>query len=115
MIGGIMKKFIAILQLLIVCILLVACSADNDIAGFYDVEGRSSVYEFTSDGRIIENGNTVNVSNYRIENDEIIIYIEGVPESEFPFPFRKEGDNFFMGELEYRRLKDINIDTEETK
>ncbi len=101
-----MKKTLLTILLFVFTVFLSSCASKQDISGFYDIEGMNSVYEFTSDGRIIENGSDTVVSKYRIEGDEIVTYIDGLPESELRFPFKKNGDNFFMGKTEYRRIND---------
>lgn len=94
----------------LICILsvffCVSCGGGTDISGYYICDGMDSVYNFTSDGKIIVNDEIDSYSRYEVDGNKIITYIDGAEESKMEFDFEKTEEGFKMGELEYRKMKE---------
>ena len=108
-----MKKIKIAAAILYMAALLSCISCGStDISGYYTCTGMDSVYNFTSDGKIIVNDETESYSRYKVSGNKITTYIEGAAESEMEFKFKKTDDGFMMGELEYIKMKEYNPEQE---
>lgn len=100
-----MKKILVLLLAVLITILC-GCSGHSlrkkDIVGVWGCElyGSMLIIEFTEDNEFISHTDG-SVNQYKIKGDNIITFVEGVPESEVSLDAVVKGDTLIYGGVEY--------------
>lgn len=92
-------------------LLIVGCGSPSvdlsadDLVGKWRCElyGSELLIEFTDDGRFISYTD-MSENCYRIENEAVVTYVDGVLESEVTMKAKVTGDKLVLGGLEYTRF-----------
>ncbi len=77
----------------------------DDLVGRWKCElyGSELVIEFTDDGRFISHTD-MSENFYRIENEMLVTYVDGIPDSEVAMSAKVNDEKLVLGGLEYTRL-----------
>ncbi len=85
-----------------------ASSGKGKIVGKWVCELYSSeqIIEFTSDGKFIDH-TSGSINHYSVSGNEIVTYIEDIPESEVEIEYKIKGDTLVFGNIEYKRYENV--------
>ena len=111
-----MKKLLCLIFSLIMTVAAVSCGnggklSDEELQELCSWRWESvvDVMQFTHDGRILCNFQFLHESDsrYSIEDGKITMYSEAFPEDAMTFDFRMEDGKMYIGEVEYRKLEEV--------
>lgn len=109
-----MKKLLCIFICTITAILSASCNGSiapekkDELCSWY-WESYVDVMRFTDDGRILRNFQLLceSDSRYTVTGKEITMYLTDFPEDAMTFSYRFEDDKLYIGDVEYRKYKEV--------